>query len=88
MDEPQVVLEQVESMIHVVRGLRVILDEDIAALYEVDTRSLVRAMHRNQGARKNLGGLLSVQGIEHPSERLTRRKRHQVPHWRFVSLTV
>ncbi|MEI7813755.1 MAG: ORF6N domain-containing protein [Coriobacteriia bacterium] len=48
MDEPQVVLEQVESMIHVVRGLRVILDEDIAALYEVDTRSLVRAMRSNQ----------------------------------------
>lgn len=31
------------------------------------------------GARKNLGGLLSVHGIEHPSERLTRRERHQMP---------
>ena len=48
MDEPEVMVEQVESMIHVVRGLRVILDEDIAALYEVDTKNLVRAVHRNR----------------------------------------
>ena len=48
MGVPIMMVEQVESMIHVVRGLRVILDEDIAALYEVDTGSLVRAVHRNR----------------------------------------
>jgi len=42
MHDPEVMVEQVESMIHLVRGLRVILDEDIAALYEVDTGNLVR----------------------------------------------
>jgi hypothetical protein len=48
VDDSAVVGEQVESMIHVVRGVRVILDEDIAALYEVETGNLVRAVHRNQ----------------------------------------
>ena len=38
---------RVESYIRLVRGQRVILDEDIAALYEVQTAQLVRAVLRN-----------------------------------------
>jgi len=48
MDEPIEIAEQVHSMIHVVRGLRVILDEDIASLYGVETGNLTRAVQRNQ----------------------------------------
>lgn len=39
--------DTIESLIHTVRGHRVILDEDIAALYGVETRQLVRAVQRN-----------------------------------------
>ena len=48
MDEPLAMLDQIETMIHIVRGVRVILDEDMAVLYQVETRNLVRAVHRNQ----------------------------------------
>ena len=47
MEEPGTMVERVEAMIFVVRGLRVILDEGIASLYEVETGNLVRAVHRN-----------------------------------------
>jgi len=49
MDETQALLpaERIEHAILVVRGERVMLDEDIAALYGVETKTLVRAMKRN-----------------------------------------
>src|SRR3954453_17916637 len=49
MDEAQALLpaERIEHAILVVRGERVMLDEDIAALYGVETKTLVRAMKRN-----------------------------------------
>jgi hypothetical protein len=50
VDAGLMALGDVELMIHEVRGLRVILDEDIAVLYDVETRQLVRAVQRN-GAR-------------------------------------
>ncbi len=37
----------IESLIHQVRGQRVMLDADIAALYGVETSQLVRAVQRN-----------------------------------------
>jgi hypothetical protein len=37
----------IELLIHEIRGVRVILDEDIAALYEVETGQLVRSVVRN-----------------------------------------
>src|ERR1700704_1570205 len=37
----------VERRILLLRGERVILDEDLAALYEVETRALVQAVKRN-----------------------------------------
>lgn len=46
---PSVVLEptQVQQMIHVIRGERVILDRDLARLYGVETKNLKRQVKRN-----------------------------------------
>ena len=38
---------QVQQMIHVVRGERVILDRDLAKLYGVETKNLKRQVKRN-----------------------------------------
>ena len=43
MDE----LENIQSKIYVIRGQRVMLDRDIAALYNVDTKVLNQAVKRN-----------------------------------------
>jgi hypothetical protein len=40
-------VEQIESQIFLVRGQRVMLDDDLAALYEVETKALNRAVKRN-----------------------------------------
>jgi len=40
--------ERIERSILLLRGEKVILDKDIAALYGVETRALVQAMKRNQ----------------------------------------
>ena len=37
----------VESLIHVIRGRRVILDAEMAVLYQVETKTLNQAVHRN-----------------------------------------
>lgn len=42
-------VERIETVIFFVRGERVILDTDIAALYEVETKVLVQAVKRNLG---------------------------------------
>jgi len=42
-----VVAARVDRTIRTVRGLRVILDADLARLYKVDTRTLVQAVKRN-----------------------------------------
>jgi hypothetical protein len=39
----------IESRIHIIRGKRVMLDRDLAAIYEVETRTLNQAVHRNIG---------------------------------------
>jgi hypothetical protein len=39
--------EAIEQRIFVVRGLRVMLDHDLADLYGVETRTLVQAVKRN-----------------------------------------
>ena len=48
-EETQTLLpaERIEHAILVLRGEKVILDEDIAALYGVETKTLTRAMKRN-----------------------------------------
>ena len=40
-------LERIEWSIHTIRGQRVMLDADLAALYRVETRALVQAVKRN-----------------------------------------
>lgn len=49
MPEETLVLpvERIERAILIVRGQKVMLDEDIAALYGVETKNLVKAMKRN-----------------------------------------
>jgi hypothetical protein len=39
--------QPVESLIHIVRGQKIMLDSDLAALYEVETKMLNRAVARN-----------------------------------------
>jgi len=46
-EAPVLPVERIERAILIVRGQRVMLDEDIAALYGVETKTLVRAMKRN-----------------------------------------
>ena len=38
---------EVETLIYLVRGQKVMLDEDLASLYGVETRVLTRAVRRN-----------------------------------------
>ena len=45
---PTVQAEQIEQTIHVVRGERVILDEELARLYGVSTKVLNQAVKRNR----------------------------------------
>ena len=40
-------LKRVESFIYLIRNQKVILDEDLAILYEVETKALVQAVKRN-----------------------------------------
>jgi len=47
-ESPLVPAEQVERAIFLIRGEKVILDADLAALYEVETRVLVQAIKRHQ----------------------------------------
>lgn len=46
-DTQVVALERIAGSIHVVRGQRVLLDLDLAALYGVETRVLLQAVRRN-----------------------------------------
>jgi hypothetical protein len=46
-DEPERI-EQITGAILLIRGYRVILDADLAALYEVTTKALNQAVKRNQ----------------------------------------
>jgi len=39
--------EGIESLIYIIREERVMLDQDLAALYEVETKALVQAVQRN-----------------------------------------
>ncbi|MBW2107876.1 MAG: ORF6N domain-containing protein [Deltaproteobacteria bacterium] len=40
-------IERIQSMVHLIRGQKVLLDKDLADLYGVETRSLVQAVKRN-----------------------------------------
>ncbi len=45
----EVAPERIQAMIHIIRGERVILDSDLAALYGVETKNLKRQVKRNMG---------------------------------------
>ena len=48
MSEDTLILSsKIESLIYLIRGFKVILDEDLALLYGVETRILTRAVRRN-----------------------------------------
>jgi len=42
-----IVVEMIEKKIYLIRGHKVMLDSDLAALYEVETRTLIQAVKRN-----------------------------------------
>lgn len=42
-------IERITEKIYLIRGNRVMLDRDLAALYQVETRSLKQAVRRNSG---------------------------------------
>jgi hypothetical protein len=44
-----VAIDQIASLVHVVRGHRVLLDADLAALYQVSTKRLNEQVSRNPG---------------------------------------
>jgi hypothetical protein len=46
---PLIPAERIEQNILLIRGEKVMLDADLAALYDVETKQLVRAMKRNIG---------------------------------------
>ena len=46
-EHAQVPVEDIARRIHTVRGQRVMLDSDLAALYGVETRALNQAVKRN-----------------------------------------
>jgi len=48
MKHPSLIpVERIEKAIYLIRGEKVILDADLARLYEVETRALIQAMKRN-----------------------------------------
>ena len=46
---PTVQVERIEEAIYLIRGEKVMLDEDLASLYGVETWNLTRAVNRNIG---------------------------------------
>lgn len=48
LDHLPVPLEFVERRIYLIRGQKVMLDSDLAELYQVETRALIQAIKRNQ----------------------------------------
>lgn len=47
-EEPPIVLPEIQNLIYVVRGKQVMIDSDLARLYQVETKNLNKAMKRNE----------------------------------------
>lgn len=45
--EIQIRQEVIQGKIYIIRGQRVMLDSDLAQLYEVETRALIQSVKRN-----------------------------------------
>jgi ORF6N domain len=46
--ESRISIEQIDEMIHSVRGMRVMLDRDLAKIYDVPTKIFNQAVKRNR----------------------------------------
>ena len=46
--EDEIPLNQIQNLVYVIRGQQVMLDSDLAMLYQVETKQLNRAVKRNQ----------------------------------------
>ena len=76
---------EIDTKIHVIRGLRVILDRDIAELYGVETRTLIQAGKRNskkfpedfafQLSKQELKDWRSQIVISNPSTKMSLRRQ-------------
>ena len=76
---------EIDTKIHVIRGLRVILDRDIAELYGVETRTLIQAVKRNskkfpedfafQLSKQELKDWRSQIVISNPSTKMSLRRQ-------------
>ena len=77
--------ERIERVIYFIRGNKVMLDRDLAALFGVDTRTLTQAVKRNlvrfpvdfmfQLSKKEMGNWMSQIVISNPSLKMGLRKR-------------
>jgi hypothetical protein len=75
----EIPLSKIENMIYVIRGQKVMLDSDLAELYEVETKYLNRAVKRNiarfpndfmfQLDSKDLASLRCQIGTANPSQK-------------------
>jgi hypothetical protein len=46
-DQKTIIRKQIENFIYIIRGHKVMLDEDLAKLYQVETKVFVQAVKRN-----------------------------------------
>jgi hypothetical protein len=46
-DQKTIIRKQIENFIYIIRGHKVMLDEDLAILYQVQTKAFVQAVKRN-----------------------------------------
>ena len=60
--------ERIEKAIYLIRGRKVMLDRDLAALYQVETRTLVQAVKRNRD--------------RFPRDFMFQLSKRELEHWR------
>jgi ribosomal protein L22 len=46
-NKPSIVPKEIRNLIYTIRGKQVMLDSDLAALYQVETKNLNKAVKRN-----------------------------------------
>ena len=70
---------RIVQAIHLIRGHRVLLDADLAVLYEVETKALTRAVRRNQEHQDDDDHLLEVTECDLKIGICTRGLRTSIP---------
>lgn len=75
----------VEKMIYVIRGQKVMLDTDLAALYEVEVRTLNQAVNRNRDRfPEDFAFRLTVEEYESLRSQIVILKRGRGQHRKFT----